>query len=129
MLLLSSGAGADGLYWIGAEDEPGIPLKWISGLDVGYQDHVVSAGTGQSVMEDTPSVTAPPMDDVISGTLWLDLDAHYDSGNGGLLPQPNFVGSSELASGADPLAVVPEPSMALLAGVGAGALLRRRRSA
>jgi hypothetical protein len=44
--LLAGAASADGLYYVGAEAKESMPLKWVVGLDVTYDDNVTPNAGG-----------------------------------------------------------------------------------
>jgi len=45
-VLLAGAASADGLYYVGAEAKESMPLKWVVGLDVTYDDNVTPNSGG-----------------------------------------------------------------------------------
>ena len=57
-LLLSLEAGAAALYYIGAEAGETMPLKWVTGIDVGYDNPVVGSMTSVWMRSDAQSALA-----------------------------------------------------------------------
>lgn len=47
-LLMAGYASADGLYYVGAEAQESLPLKWVIGLDAVYDDNVTPTVVGRS---------------------------------------------------------------------------------
>ncbi len=45
-LLMAGYASADGLYYVGAEAQESLPLKWVIGLDASYDDNVTPTAAG-----------------------------------------------------------------------------------
>lgn len=161
--LLSTGAGAAGLYSFLAEYDEGMPPKWTTGLDQVYQDSAVNSlleivgntdpGGAAAYLERISSdsergaalaaaVQRWATEQTDASIEWLanstdrpcedlptrDSDPRDDRrGRGGY--QGAEGQSTEFSQPPAISPVIPEPSTAVLAGVGAFALLRRRRSA